>query len=351
MASFKKLGTDNWQVSFYAKNYLGKNKKYKKSGFRTKAKANEYATDFIAKMSGSSDVMLFTVFDEFVEYMKDKVKATTHIGYKYTRNTLHRITDDMPLNKITEKHLFIILEKLNHIPSRKKKVKAILSQIFEYSMIHYSIKNNPVKNLKLTKTLKEKETPKQKIWTIEDFNQFIADITLNTPIKKLLPRYILGYNILYFTGMRVGEMSALTKEDFDFERGVIKITKTRMFNHLILPPKTKCSIREVLMHKALYDMAKEYLDSIPDIKGEFIFPGVNSITHTFMWTHLDFTSAPKINLHGFRHSHASFLISQGVDITTISRRLGHSSPYITLKVYAHFYKKDNDEIVEVLNKL
>jgi integrase len=51
---------------------------------------------------------------------------------------------------------------------------------------------------------------------------------------------------------------------------------------------------------------------------------------------------PRIMLHGLRHSHASALIAAGVDIVTVSRRLGHGSPSITLGVYAHAFNVNND---------
>jgi integrase len=52
---------------------------------------------------------------------------------------------------------------------------------------------------------------------------------------------------------------------------------------------------------------------------------------------------PPANFHALRHSHASALIAAGLDIVTVSRRLGHGSPAITLRVYAHAFSADKDE--------
>ena len=60
---------------------------------------------------------------------------------------------------------------------------------------------------------------------------------------------------------------------------------------------------------------------------------------------------PRIHFHALRHTHASMLISAGVDIVQISRRLGHASPTITLGVYAHLFKKGDEDVVAAIEKV
>ncbi|MDR0248155.1 MAG: tyrosine-type recombinase/integrase [Oscillospiraceae bacterium] len=59
---------------------------------------------------------------------------------------------------------------------------------------------------------------------------------------------------------------------------------------------------------------------------------------------------PCIRLHGFRHSHASILVSSGIPITEVARRLGHSDVTMTLNTYSHCLPRDEERAVDVLNK-
>lgn len=351
MASFKKLGTDNWQVSFYAKNYLGKNKKYKKSGFRTKAKANEYATDFIAKMSGSSDVMLFTVIDEFIEYSKTKLRYGSIKNYHYMKKALHKDAINISINKIDAKYIVNLLEKYMDKPSKRNYAKAFLKLVLDYAMIHYGLNINVLNNFKIAKSNVEKEHKiNRDIWILEEFNEFIKRLKDSHSPHSKTSKYILIYNILYFTGMRAGELSGLYLEDIDLENKVISIKRTRIPNGKSNPPKTFHSLRDIPIHSNLVDMIKEYIKGIPNIKNTFIFPTTSTLVSVFRY-HTSLTNMPHIKLHGLRHSHASFLITKGVDITTISKRLGHANPNITLSIYSHFYKKKDDVVVSILEDI
>ena len=58
---------------------------------------------------------------------------------------------------------------------------------------------------------------------------------------------------------------------------------------------------------------------------------------------------PEVTFHGLRHTHASQLIDAGVDIVTISKRLGHAKPDITLRIYAHLFRKDDGKAAAAIN--
>ena len=58
-----------------------------------------------------------------------------------------------------------------------------------------------------------------------------------------------------------------------------------------------------------------------------------------------------IRIHDFRHSHASYLINEGINIQEIARRLGHADVSITVKTYAHLYPKESERALNALNKL
>jgi integrase len=60
---------------------------------------------------------------------------------------------------------------------------------------------------------------------------------------------------------------------------------------------------------------------------------------------------PEVTFHALRHTHASQLIDQGVDIVTISRRLGHGKPDITLRIYGHLFQKDDSKAAAAINSI
>ena len=60
---------------------------------------------------------------------------------------------------------------------------------------------------------------------------------------------------------------------------------------------------------------------------------------------------PEVTFHALRHTHASQLIDQGVDIVTISRRIGHAKPDITLRIYAHLFQKDDSKAAAAINAI
>ena len=336
MASFKKLGTDNWQVSFYCKDYLGNNKKYKKSGFRTKSLANEYANDFIAKTSGSSEVMLFTVVDEYLEFTKNKVRTNSFKMNQITSRNIKTIFTNIPLIKIDEKYLLLEFEKLNSTPLKRKRIKSFFNLLFDYAKITYKIKRNISREFKLPRLQLEKKD--KTIITLEEFKHFINMLKLHCRTQKSFLKYKTFYFLLYFTGIRMGEACGLTVNDIDTKKKTISINRTRIDRINTNPPKSLSSIRTILIHDELNELLKQYIKTLPNIKNQFIFDTDNGIYSNFYKVR-SLAELETFTIHGFRHSHASFLISQGIDIVSISKRLGHSNPSITLKIYSHFYKK------------
>lgn len=82
MASYKQIDFQNWQVSFYCKDYYGVNKKIKKRGFKTKTEAREYYHTYIAKTKGTGDIKLVNLFEEFFKYKEPLLKHNTKRNYK-----------------------------------------------------------------------------------------------------------------------------------------------------------------------------------------------------------------------------------------------------------------------------
>lgn len=343
MASFKMIEKGNWEVSFYCKQYNGENKKIKKRGFSTKKVASEYANNYIKMHTGAIDTMFFDVVDEFIKYKQDKIKYNTMLDYIKIKKNIHKHFENKPINQITKSDVARFLDKLKNAPSQQKEAKQKINLVFKYASVYYNLNYNPINNLEYELA---KSKPKNKeILTLEEFKKL--DEILKVRVKPLTRLY---YNLMYYSGARPGEIAGLTLNDIDFKKCTININKTRLTSSKANSPKNVSSNRIVSMPKKCIEMLKKVVNlNLP--KKEFIFKITNTYFRCLSQVIKEYNFPKKITLHSFRHSHASFLIKQGVEITAISKRLGHKNSQITLSTYAHFYNDKKDKIIDLLNNL
>lgn len=148
---------------------------------------------------------------------------------------------------------------------------------------------------------------------------------------------------------------ALQIKDFDFDNNKITINKTHFrYNSkdIILSTKNEKSNRVIEIPKSISFILKEYIDSLYKPKyTDRIFQIQLPSIRNFFYRKIKTYNLRPIRLHDFRHSHASLLIHRGVNITAISKRLGHSNTKITLDTYVHLYEEDNLKLIEDLNSL
>ena len=166
---------------------------------------------------------------------------------------------------------------------------------------------------------------------------------------------------LFNTGMRLGEALALTWNDFSNSQLTITKSctkKTEKGAYEIKMPKSISSIRTVSIDNTLNQYLLEYKSKVEKEKdfspNMFMFGGVRPYPESCVSQRKNSairrSGVKKIRIHDFRHSHASILINNGMNIIAVSKRLGHSDINITLKVYAHLLEEKNEEITVFLEK-
>lgn len=184
--------------------------------------------------------------------------------------------------------------------------------------------------------------------------------------------YRLIFNLLMFCGMRRGELMGLEWKDIDFKHAVLQINRTSQYSTergtYTDDVKTKSSRRSIKIPDDLVNMLQDYKQwqenqrlAIGDrwIDTDRLFTQWNglpmSLSAPYVWLK-KFTTRnglPNITLHGLRHTNATLLISEGVDIRTVAGRLGHSVASTTLNVYTHELKTADamasDSLAEIFN--
>ncbi len=212
--------------------------------------------------------------------------------------------------------------------------------------------------------------PKPKPRAMKFLNQEQVRLFLDTA-KENDDRYYALYYLALVTGMRQGELLALKWDNIDLEKGILNVK----FNLKRLPhggglvldkPKTKTSIRSIKLGQDTVDVLnsqKKRTAKEREVKPEkwqeegFVFPSTigtaidPSNMLRYFRTSLKAANLPKIRFHDLRHTAASLMLNNGVDVLVASQRLGHAQPSITLDVYGHLMPSMQNEAANLLDTL
>ena len=217
-----------------------------------------------------------------------------------------------------------------------------LSAIFNYAVRFYDLRSNPAAK---AGNMGSEERKEMLFWTKEEYQKF-SEVMMDKPISYY------AFQMLYWTGIREGELLALTPADFDFEKGTVKISKTyQRINgeDMITSPKTKKSNRTVQMPDFLCTEMQEFFNMQYGLKRkDRIFNITKSYLHHEMDRGSKAAGVKRIRIHDLRHSHISLLIDMGFSAVAIADRVGHESIEITYR-YAHLFPSKQKEMAIKLN--
>lgn len=236
--------------------------------------------------------------------------------------------------------------KKGYRPSYLSLLHAKLSALFVYFERFYALKSNPVK---LAGTIGSRNAKEMNFWTYDEYIKFYKGLRSKDDIA-----YQVLYQILFYTGCRIGEAFALFPSDVDCKNRVIHITKTYVRldgKDIIQPPKTRSSVRDVSIPHFLVAQLSEYIKHLPGTDCRLFFNLSKFSLFRKMRSNCQKTGVKLIRVHDIRHSAVAFLIAKGVPILEISKRCGHRTPDITYRVYAHLYPDKEQSIAELLDKI
>lgn len=353
MSVSKNEKTKKWDVRVWYKDVTGERKQTTKRGFNTKKEATEWEKQFLLQQEGSLDMNFSKFVDLYLEEAGAHIRQSTMdtkvhiIRTKILPYFEHRKIQDITLADIKRWQAKMTKAKQkNGKPYSQdylRTINNILSAIFNYAVNIYGLRSNPVRRAGgMGREVKKIDD----YWTKDEFLRFIEEIANHT-------EYYYAFEVLYWTGIRKGELLALTPADFDFENSALRIDKQYKKEDgkdIITEPKTAKSKRTIVLPKFLVEEIKQYLELLYNPADDVrIFDFKRDTLNTIIKRGAEAAGLKKIDVHGLRHSHASLLINSGFSALAIGDRLGHEAQEITYR-YAHLFKAAQAQMASALDK-
>ncbi|MCD7740697.1 MAG: site-specific integrase [Ruminococcus sp.] len=353
MPAYKDKRNNTWYSSCYGYDQNGNRVKKMKRGFKTKKDALKYENEYILKSGNNLEMKMSSFISIYIEDITPDIREST-LQTKLSIINKHIIPyfGEKKVNSITRKNIVDWQNNMkNHqdktgksySPTYLKTIRNCLSAIFNHAVKIYNLPESPMKGVKGMGKRKAKE---QQYWSQDEYMKF-SEAIMNKPMSYY------AFQILYWTGIREGELLALVKSDFNFVDKTLSITKSyQRLNKkdVITPPKTEESIREVNLPNFLCEEIQEYFDSLYAVPEDCrIFPVTKSYLQKEMKRGSQIAKIKRIRVHDLRHSHISYLINNGFSAFEIAKRVGHSATEITY-TYAHLFPNKGKEIANKLDE-
>lgn len=351
MPVYKDVNNGTWYCKFYYKDWRGKRKQKWKRGFKKKQEAQVYERDFLQSQAANPDIVFERLYEEYLNEMSVRLKYSTILTKKNICETkILPYFKNKPINQINavdiRKWQNMLLDAVpGYSETYLRTINNQLSAIINYARKFYNLKTNPCEQAGNIGTSRAEN---MQCWTLEEFMFFREGV-------RDKQNSFICFEVLYWTGMREGELLALSKNDIDFEHKEILINKTyQRLNgkDIITSPKTSRSKRRVLIPDFLCDEIKNYMESsFYDKENDRVFPFSKFFLNYEMKRGCRKTGVKKIRVHDIRHSHVSLLINNGFDALVIAERVGHENVSTTMNTYAHLFPNRQTVMMTALEDL
>ncbi len=347
----------------------GKRKQIRRRGFESKRDANDEMTRVKAVVLENEflDLTKMTYgkyMEEWFQERKSRLqKSTFEIHSIFYQNVIKPKIGHLKIQQIApiqiQKFVNDLVNDTSYSEHTVHLIFRIVSASLKKAKVLKLIKDNPSTGITLPK-IKQKEI---NVWSVKQVNFFISEAK---KIKRLT-RCHIGFLMSIFTGMRQGEILGLRWKDIDFETQTIFVRQTLTQNAEIKAgAKNEASIRSIhipsklmeelrthrkqtLKEKLLLGSSYRDLDLVICTKS-----GKPMIPRNFRKEFYNLTekiTLPKIRFHDLRHTHATILIQQNVNVKLISERLGHSDIETTLNTYSHVLPDMQKSVSDKLDKI
>lgn len=368
--SVKKDGLQQYRVRINYTDSFGKAHSLTRHAYglaEAKQMEQDIIREYCTEKPAVTRMTIQQLYNEYILAKENEVRATSLVPIKncLAKGALPYLADKQ-LDKLTVPALQSWKNDIAMIDvsiSTKQNYYAELRQ-----MLNYAVKMGyiPKNNLTIVGNFKKdtQALPKEELhfYTPDQFKKFIAVAREQAEKKDTINdwSYYVFFFIAYFTGARKGEIYALKWSDI--KGNVLSISRSvnqKVGRIVETLPKNSSSIRTLQIPMSLEVVLKEQKQRQMKDKNFTddyrICGGIDCIRDSTVcnkgFDFADKAGLPHIRLHDFRHSHASLLASEGINIQEIARRLGHSNVEMTWNTYSHLYPHEEERAVSVLDKI
>jgi len=347
------IGKNKEGVLYYSIRYkdaMGKTvqKTVQDKNWKTKKDVRCAMDQFLSTVKHSVEKM---TVDQLYSIYKDEHSSKIKLRSTDTHEKLYRVHIKPMLGQMVIKYIsprdiakwqaYIVSKKFSN--NYSSAIQQLFRTLINYGLKYGYITTDPFRQEFVVNHTEQKK--KMDYWTTEEFEQFI--------LKVDDPIYEAAFTVLYWCGLRKGEMMALKISDVDFNNSTIMVNKTFDFvNHVTTTPKTVNSIRPVSMLLGTKTVLKELIDGYkqsPIYDGDGLLFGYDkhitaSTLQRKMKEACDRSNIKLIRVHDLRHSHVSLLISMGFRDFAIAKRMGHTVAMVN-ETYGHWMQSSQEEMI------
>lgn len=368
--SDKKDGKTKYRVVVSYTTPDGKYKKKERAVYG-QAEAKTMEAQLLRELKEAPPATRMTVeqlFDEYIAAKRHEVRETTlDKSERILRAEVIASLGDKPLDKLNKKLLQSWKNALGERDLSLTTRKNIFSEF--RAMLNWAVKmdlmpKNYLGDLgNFRDNSLETHTEEIHYYTPEQFKLYIARAAESAQATQSLTDwgYYVFFAVAFYTGARKGEINALRWSDIDGDVIHIRrsIAQKLRGGDRETAPKNRSSIRDIKVpdpladilaqHKARQAADPKFSESYRVCGGPVCLRDTSISNRNKVFAAA--AGLPVIRVHDFRHSHATVLINEGINIQEIARRLGHSNVQITWGTYAHLYPREEDRAIAVLNRI
>ncbi|HAM62107.1 MAG TPA: hypothetical protein DCP62_00105 [Erysipelotrichaceae bacterium] len=383
-----KLKKDKKYVYGFRLNYKDPTGNWRKKEQRNDKWSKQDAIDaesaFMDSIKSRDASTIITFNDLFTEYMKQKDRDLMKLRSQYDNQKVYEkhikvFFGEMILTSIEPIHIEKWQEKLlsatyvsgtkasgnqreEHYDNRTlEKIQTLLNAIFEYSITKKMCNFNPLRYVGFRKRRTVPVLPSMSIITTSQYRTLYGVIQAHTRVTKSHPdeelnrmQHTIIFSLLFWCGLRKGELMALDIRDYDFINKELSVYKNWDYtNKIITPPKSKNGNRNIVVPDEVDQLLINLIYHYRTLPGYSLDRPLVSFYDRLPPTTLcnikDYyfkvAGIEPINIHDFRHSHVSYLINMGYSDMQIAKRVGDSREEID-KTYAHLWREKQIEMVK-----
>lgn len=366
----KKNGLQQYRVRVNYTDAAGKAHQIERTAYGL-AEANALEQSLIAEYKDKKQTIarmtVQQLFDEYSVYHSHETRKTSHDSAM--RNLRYRVLPTMADYRLDRLSQPVLADWKNRIAAEKLAITTKQNAYAAFvAMLNYAVKmdylpKNPLPSLGNFKDAETIDKPAEKLhyYTSEQFQRYIA-AAREKAVSVTDWGYYVFFCIAFYTGARKGEINALKWSDIEGNIMHIRrsIAQKLKGGDVEGPPKNKSSYRDLQIPDPLMTVLEEHKRRQQETSRLFsedyrICGGERPLRDTSIENKNKAFSAaaglPHIRIHDFRHTHASLLVNEGINIQEIARRLGHSDVQMTWNTYSHLYPREEERAVGILNKI